>query len=420
MSESRTKGRRSPARAFRPTVDGRLEDRVLLSVPKGHTVSRFLLSHTSPRPAFDLRQPPFTAVGAPPFHKSFHIKTAVGTQTARGGQAVQVTAQDGSHYTIKLDYSSNTLATAPGEGANGQSGNSSAGAAVGLISQQNANYPQPIGTVRAYAMPGGKVGIIVDGSTPNTELTINPLGLPQKKGYAHSFAYGESTRNHILNIGQITITSGQIAAVLGFQDAVLSGPLIVSGSSSIDRIAFDQLLPGATISTGGDVQTLDILGSATLSGAGTGIFVGRDLNLLNVGGNLEITNGANVIVGRNFGFIPQPPKGTGTGSNILALNFTVASGSTITQTIPSVGAVIQGNIAITPGSVFGIGSLIHNALFVTGSTTLSRMFIFFGSASQSNPPFEPTLPFPPTFAPPPTLAGPAPAGYVTAEGGING
>src|SRR5262249_34551720 len=150
-----------------------------------------------------------------------------------------------------------------------------------------ANYPQPIGTVRAYAMPGGRVGIIVDGSTPNTELTINPLGLPQKKGYAHSFAYGESTRNHILNIGQITINSGQIGAVLGFQDAVLSGPLIVSGSSSIDRIAFAQLLPGALISTGGDLQTLDILGSATLTGPGTGVFVGRDLNLLNVGGNLE-------------------------------------------------------------------------------------------------------------------------------------
>src|SRR5262249_31612783 len=154
-------------------------------------------------------------------------------------------------------------------------------------------------------------------------------------------------RNHVLNVGQITINSGQIGAVLGFQDAVLSGPLIVTGSSSIDRIAFDQLLPGAIISTGGDVQTLDILGPATLSCAGTGVFIGRDLNLLNIGGNLEITNGANFIIGRNLGLVPQPPKGTGTGSNVLALNFTVASGQTITQTIPSVGGAVQGNIAIT-------------------------------------------------------------------------
>jgi hypothetical protein len=420
MSESRTKGRRSPGRAFRPTIDGQLESRLLQTVYKGHTVSRFLLSHPSAKAAYNLRQPPFTAVDAPPFHKDFRVKSAVGAQTRRGGQAVEVTALDGSHYLVKLDYSSNTLATANAEGASGQLGNSSSAAAVSLVSQQNANYPQPIGTVRAYAMAGGRVGIIVDGSTPNTELTINPLGLPQKKGYAHSFAYGESTRNHVLNIGQITITSGQIGAILGFQVADLSGPLVVSGSSSIDRIAFNQLLPGAIISTGGDVQTLDILNSATLSGPGTGVFIGRDLNLLNIGGDLTITNGANFIVGRNLGLVPQPPKGTGTGSNILALNFTVASGQTITTTIPSVGGFVQGNIAITPGSVFGFGSQIHNTLFVSGSVTLSRMFIFYGSAAQTNPPFEPTLPFPPAFSPPPSLTGGAPSGYVTAAGGVNG
>jgi hypothetical protein len=393
---------------------------LLLASPKGRSLSGYLLSHVSPKAAMNLRQPPFTATDAPPFRKTFHVKTGVATQTARGGQAVQVTAQDGSHYSIKLDYSSNTLATNNGEGQNGQLGNASSVAATALVGQQNANYPQPIGTVRAYAMPGGRVGIIVDGSTPNTELTINPLGLPQKKGYAHSFAYGESTRNHVLNVGQITINSGEIGAVLGFQDAVLSGPLIVTGSASIDRIAFDELLPGATISTGGDVQTLDINNAATLSGPGTGVFVGRDLNLLNVGGNLEITDGANFIVGRNLGLVPQPPKGTGTGSNILALNFTVASGQTLTTTIPSVGSFIQGNIAITPGSVFGIGSLIHNTLFASGSATLSRVFIFFGSASQTNPPFEPALPFPPAFSPPPSLVGGAPQGYLTAFGGSNG
>ena len=245
MSDFRTQGNRSPARAFRPTVDGRLESRILLTVPKGHTVSRYLLSHPSPKPAYNLRQPPFTAVDAPPFHKDFRPITGVGTQTARGGQAVQVTAQDGSHYLIKLSYTSNTLATAAAEGSNGQAGDTTAQTATALVGQQNANYPQPIGTVRAYAMPGGKVGIIVDGSTPNTELTINPLGLPQKKGYAHSFAYGESTRNHILNIGQLTVNSGEIGDILGFQDAVLSGPMIIPGTTSIDRIAFDQLLPGA-------------------------------------------------------------------------------------------------------------------------------------------------------------------------------
>ena len=60
-------------------------------------------------------------------------------------------------------------------------------------------------------MSGGRVGIIVDGSTSNTDLTINPLGQPQKKGFAKSFAYGESTRNHLLNIGQLTVTAARSA-----------------------------------------------------------------------------------------------------------------------------------------------------------------------------------------------------------------
>ena len=119
---------------------------------------------------------------------------AIATQTARGGQAVEVSALDGSHYMIKLSYTSNTIATDIAEGQNGQGGDATSATATSLVSQQNANYPQPIGTVRAYAMPGGRVGIIVDGSTANTDLTINPLGQPQKKGFAHSFAYGEAGR----------------------------------------------------------------------------------------------------------------------------------------------------------------------------------------------------------------------------------
>ena len=194
-------------------------------------------------------------------------RVAIATQTAHGGQAVEVTALDGSHYMIKLSYTSNTIATDIAEGPNGQAGNASSATATSLVSQQNGNYPQPIGTVRAYAMPGGRVGIIVDGSTANTDLTINPLGQPQKKGFAQSFAYGEAGRVHLLNIGQLTVTSGQIGAIEGFQDAELSGPLTVAGTSPIDRIAFDAILPGASITTGGDVQTLDVLNNIDLSGS---------------------------------------------------------------------------------------------------------------------------------------------------------
>ena len=46
-----------------------------------------------------------------------------------------------------------------------------------------------VGTVRAYPMPNGTVGLIVDGSTSQTELDISPGPFPQRKGYAHSFSY---------------------------------------------------------------------------------------------------------------------------------------------------------------------------------------------------------------------------------------
>ncbi len=380
--------------------------------------SRYLLKHPGAKAAQNLKQPPFLALHAPHFNNvhGFRVKSAVAVQTARGGQAVEVTALDGSHYMIRLSYTSNTIATNTAEGTNGQEGNATASTATTLVSEQNGNYPQPIGTIRAYAMPGGRVGLIIDGSTTNTDLTINPLGQAQRKGFAKSFAYGESGRVHLLNIGQISVTSGAIGDIEGFQDAELSGPLQVSGSSAIDRIAFDAILPGASITTGGDLSTLDVLNGIDLSGSGTGITVGRDLDLLNVGGAITLSNGANFQINRDLGLIAQPPKGTGTGSNVLSLNFTNVTNSLITVLIPSVGSFIQGGITISPGSVFSISGNIYNTMYTEGTINgYSRLFINYGLSSQSNPPFIQSLATPPNLE---STTGPAPTGFVTAIGGV--
>jgi hypothetical protein len=441
--------RRAPSRSFQPAVDGRLEVRVLLShglaartkvSPPSEAslvqtalspntsagtrfvaASRYLLKHPGARAAYNLNQPDFLAYHARHFNNvhGFRVRSAIATQTARGGLAVEVTALDGSHYMIRLSYTSNTIATNTAEGTNGQGGNATSQTAASLVSEQNGSYPQPIGTIRAYAMPGGRVGIIVDGSTPNTDLTINPLGQPQKKGYAHSFAYGEAGRVHLLNIGQISITSGAIGAIEGYQDAELSGPLQIAGTSAIDRIAFDAILPGASITTGGDLGTLDVLNQIDLSGPGTGITIGRDLDLLNTGGSITLSNGANFLIGRDLGLVAQPPKGTGTGSNVLSLNFTNVTNSIITVTIPSVGSFIQGGITINPGSVFGISGNIYNTMYTEGTINgYSRLFINYGLASQTNPPFLTNLSQ--ASGPPPLVSstGPAPQGFVTAIGGI--
>jgi hypothetical protein len=373
MSETRPNGGRASSRAFRPALDGLLEDRVLQSVAdikKDLAYSAYLLKHTSARTAYLVHKPP-QLVRAP--HFNGHVRRRAGvpaTETARGGQNVEVNA-GGTHYMISLSYTSNTLATNVAEGSDGQSGNTSVTTATALISQASATYPQPIGTVRAYAMSGGRVGIIVDGSTQNTELTINPLGEAQKKGFAKSFAYGQANLGHLLNVGQVTVNTGEIGDIEGFQSAVLSGPLVASGTTAIDRIAFDAILPGASITTGGDVDTFDVLNGITLTG--TNINIGRDLNLLNVGGNIDLSDGSQFNIGRNLGVVSQPPKGTGTGTNVLTLNYTTISNSIVTVTIPAVGSYIQGDLNVDPSSSFNIGTVaqgnIISTMFVEGTTT---------------------------------------------------
>lgn len=416
---------RKALRTFQPSLDGGLEVRVMLSHSPQKVLANaaYLLKHPGARAAYLKNLPPqvqHAPANRPVSDITRSPRVTIATQTARGGQAVEVTAPDGSHYMIKLSYTSNTIATDVAEGTDGQGGNSTSATADALVSEANANYPQPIGTVRAYAMPGGRVGLIVDGSTPNTELTINPLGQPQEKGFAKSFAYGESGRTHLLNIGQITVTSGEIGDIEGFQTAELSGPLQVVGNTSIDRIALDAILPGASITTGGDLQTLDVLTGIDLSGAGTGITIGRDLNLLNVGTGITLSDGANFIIGRNLGLVAQPPKGTGTGSNVLSLNYTAVTNSTISVTIPSVGSFIQGNVNINPGSVFGIGGTVYYTMYIEGSVVgYSRLYVEYGSPTQTNPPVLTQLPTTTVGGSvPSTESGPAPNGYVTALQGV--
>ncbi len=170
------------------------------------------------------------------------------------------------------------------------------------------------GVVRAFAMPGGKWGLKLLGTNAQSVVTINPVIDSQVVHTAHTFNTRQTAYDGLINIGSISVATGQINDILGYKTAVLSGPLIATGTNPIDRLAFYALAPGANIITGGDVNTLDVATSVTLSGANTGISVGRNLNFFSTFGDVSIGNGANFIVGNDIGLTAQPAKGTGPSS----------------------------------------------------------------------------------------------------------
>ena len=290
------------------------------NISKDLAYSAYLLKHPAARNAYLLQKPPQLAALRPISMATCGSGPAwPRPRPPEGGQNVEVNA-GGTHYMISLSYTSNTLATNVAEGTNGQSGTTSTtdlrGAGLAGIRELPAADRRRSG-LRDAGRQSRDHRRRLD---PEHRADDQPAGTAAKKGYAKSFAYGQANRGHLLNIGQITVNSGQIGDIEGFQDAELSGPLVASGTTAIDRIAFDAILPGASITTGGDVNTLDVLNGITLTG--TSINIGRDLNLLNVGGNIDLSNGSQFNIGRNLGLVSQPPKGTGTGTNVLTLNFT--------------------------------------------------------------------------------------------------
>ncbi|WP_337173439.1 hypothetical protein [Paludisphaera sp.] len=369
--------RRSSRHSFRPTADARLEERVVMSnaspvtLHEYLTLSRRLLNNPSPRLARVVGFPAFTK-NAPGVAEEPRTIYAPAIQTIRGGQAVNVVTTDGSRFRIQLGYVSNTQQVSAVEGANGAYAAGSGNVAFGLA--QPTETPQPQGTVRVYPRPDGSVGIIVDGSTANTELTINPLPRSIRKGYAHSFAYGQAEQSRVLDVSSITVNNGRIASILGFHTTNLTGPVVVNGTDSIDRMAFRSIGAGGSITTGGDLNTLDVLSGLDLSNGGF-ISIGRDLNLLNVGGTLSIQQGSAFNVARDIGLVSQPPKGTGTGSNVLTLNVPLV-GTQSTEQFPPVSAYVQGDLIIAAGGSFNVGRKIDSEFRVNGFVSGFSRFQF--------------------------------------------
>ena len=212
------------------------------------------------------------------------------SQTAAGGQAVVVTNTDGAKFFVSIAQT---------------------------------------GTVRATAASNGRVNLFVDGSSSDSMLEINRILPNRKQGRAHTFTPSVGANSPRLNIASITVSSGTIGAIEGYQTATLSGAIKVTGSTRVDRIALYSILPGGSITTSGDLNTLDVYSNVTLSGTGAGISVGRDLNWFQTFGNVDISNNANLSVGRFLGATLQPAKGSGNSGQGLYI------GGDLTVTPPS-------------------------------------------------------------------------------------
>ncbi len=271
MSRDRTTGRRSPHRAFRPQLDDTLEERSLMSAasfsPYAMLAARGRLSaqrvgysHTSPLTNLNL-------------HRSIRAFTAF------GGQGAVIYDSDGERYKVSV--------SSPGIESN-------------------------LATVRASPAPNGQVDLVVYGSTPSTELVIDPITPYHIRGLAHTFPQHSPLHDGLLHINSIKVDTGRIGQILGYRTADLSGPIEVLDTSPVNRIALASLKPGASITTGGDLGTLNIFDRIDLGG-GSGINIGQDLNLLTVGGGIAISGGSSIIVARDLGAIAQGATGSSPG-----------------------------------------------------------------------------------------------------------
>lgn len=200
----------------------------------------------------------------------------------------------------------------------------------------------PAGTIRAIPDSGGRVKLLVDGTNENTELIVEPFTPMRPRNQSHQFAAQLGRQDKLLHVSDIMISSGKIGSILGYRTFDLSGTVSIPGDVGVWRIAVNSIEPGASIITGGDLNSLNVYNSAVFDG-GTGLKVGRDLNWMTINGNLEFRNGAQMIVGRDIGLNPQPDKGTSPGGQ---------------------GAYVGGNTYIAPTSTLQVGRAL-DAVFLT-------------------------------------------------------
>lgn len=210
-----------------------------------------------------------------------------------------------------------------------------AGSAVTVTDTDGERYRVQLtgkGAITSSSLPDGRIALVVRGTNSRSQLDIVPQQRPRISEGAHTIGPFKAFGDGVLNIGLLDVY-GPIDGIFGFNTAKLSGPLVVRDGATVNRVAVADIEPGGSIQVDGILNQLEVLRSAHFAGAGTGITTGLDLNVLNVGGFLTLSEGANIRIGRDLGLIEQPTNGTGRGGR---------------------GARVDGGVFIGEGSEFRI------------------------------------------------------------------
>ena len=131
-------------------------------------LANYLLTHPSLATAYKFNDPAFVSGSkALPFPNGPQVnKGQVDVQTARGGSSLIVATPDGGRFRVSLVLADNLNPSIIA---------GTTGATTSTTNIVPSSVFQAQGTVRAYAMPGGEVGLIVDGNTSQEQLEIDPL-----------------------------------------------------------------------------------------------------------------------------------------------------------------------------------------------------------------------------------------------------
>lgn len=340
MGSYRKQARRTERRCFRPVMDGQLEPRLLLSTVKA--------TLTQPLPIIQAQS---LRTNREPLARPRIQLQARGLGEGQAIKAQALRPQAVNHAKPVFIHSPKILVERGGKGVRILDGR---GGAFNVLIETGP------GTITAKTLRDGRFELTVFGTNSNSEVVINPLRPLPDFGTAHTFQPEFGIGREILEVAKIDVKTGQVGSILGYRTANLSGPIILNNDAPVERIALNRLLPGALIQTRGDLNTLNIFTDATLSGAGTGLNIGRDLNWFFVDGDLTINDGAVVSVSRDIGLEAQAEKGSDPGGQ---------------------GAQINGNLEIGPGSAFLVGRDLDFGMIIYGNLIGSSRLLINGTSA---------------------------------------